>query len=146
MAIYGTDGLMETVAPLMGTTWEQLSSDNQAAAASQALLELGWTLPEEDTKKCYWIIERTKRYAIYTLLIQFASKFRYKQIHLQQKFENHLKIIEGMDLVFATAMEKDLTGMFDVAMDLDSFSKYGFLMNPAGFVYDCLGRDLTYAD
>lgn len=146
MAINNIDALLETVGPLMGTTWEQLTAENREASANQALMELGWSLPETDARKCYWIIERTKRYSLYVLLIQFASKFRYKQIHLQQKFENHLKLIQAADETYAKAMEEDITGMFDVPADLESFANYGFLMNPAGFVYDSLGRDLTYAD
>jgi len=141
MAIADLDDLLDFVAPLMGTTWDQLTP------ANQALSELGWVLPESDDRKWYWILERTRRYSLYVLLIQFASKFRYKQIYLQQKFDNHLRMIEAMDAMFAKAMENDMSGIFDESMgDLENFSKYGFYMNPAGFVYDCLGRDLTYVD
>ncbi len=144
MAVANLDALLDIVPPLLGTAWALLTAENQEAAAEQALRELNWTLPETDSLKCYWIIERTKRQALYILLTQHAERFRYKQIHLQQRFDNYFRLITAADVAFAAAIEQDLSGLFAVNMDMAMFAEQGFLYNPAGFVYDQLGRDLTY--
>lgn len=146
MAIANLDALLEQVEPLMGTAWTLVDLAGREQAAQQALDELGWALPVTDSRQGYWTIERTKRQMLYILLIQHAERFRYKQIHLQQRFDNYLRLITQADELFAKAIENDLSGLFPLDMDLDQFAKYGFLYNPAGFVYDQLGRDLTYVD
>ena len=146
MAIADLDALLEQTQPLMGTAWELVTAAGREQAAQQALDELGWGLPVTDNRQGYWSIERTKRQMLYILLIQHAERFRYKQIHLQQRFDNYLRLITQADELFAKAIEDDLSGLFPLDMDLDQFAKYGFLQIPAGFVYDQLGRDLTYVD
>ena len=146
MAIADLDILLEQTEPLMGTAWDLVTLAGREQAAQQALDELGCALPVIDNRQGYWTIERTKRQILYILLIQHAERFRYKQIHLQQRFDNYLRLITQADELFAKAIEDDLSGLFPLDMDLDQFAKYGFLYNPAGFVYDQLGRDLTYVD
>lgn len=146
MAIADIDALLEQTEPLMGTAWDLVTATGREQAAQQALDELGWDVPVTDSRASYWTIERTKRQMLYILLIQHAERFRYKQIHLQQRFDNYLRLITQADEIFAKAIEDDLSGLFPLDMDLDQFAKYGFLYNPSGFVYDQLGRDLTYVD
>lgn len=144
MAIADTEAQLLQTSLLVGTAWDQLSLENQTQAAAQALDELGWVLPVTAQKVSYWIIERTKRHALYILLVQHAERFRYKQIHLQQRFDNYFRLITQADIALAAAIEDDLAGLFPLDVDMDAFSKYGFMQHPAGFVYDQLGRDLTY--
>jgi len=139
--------LKSRMGPLMGSAWTSLSSDAQDQAAQQAMDELGWDFEVTHPKRAYWTIERTKRHALYVTVIVQAERFKYKQISLQQKFDNYFKLIANMDVLFAKAVENDIDGVFPVEMvDGESFAVNGFMMNPAGFIYDQLGRDLTYAE
>lgn len=146
MALSTIDGIIEVVGPLIGAAWTDVSSNDQEVIAQYALDELGMTLPESNGMRCYWIIERAKRHAIYKIVVTEAERFRYKQIHLQQKFDNYFRLISHSDERFAEALENDVAGIFPLdVIDGELFAKYGFLYNPSGFVYDQLGRDLTYA-
>lgn len=144
MAIADMDTLLEQVRPLVGTAWDLVEEASREQAANQALDELGWSLPVTEPKRCYWTVERTKRHMLYTLLVQHAERFRYKQIHLQQRFDNYFRLISQADEALADAIENDMGGLFPLDMDLAGFAENGFMYNPAGFVYDQLGRDLTY--
>lgn len=147
MALADLAALTAATGTLLGTTWALADASSQDAAANEALRELGWVLPESDTAKTYWMIERTKRHFLYLLLTQHAERFRYKQIHLQQRFNNYFQLITMADTAFAAAMDNDVSGLFTSALgNLDAIAKVGFLYNPAGFVYNQLGQDLTYVD
>lgn len=145
MAIDSADDLKTTVGNLLGTAWTELSEDSQDAAVAAALDELSYSIPLTNQRQCYWLVERTKRHGLYVVVVSQAERFKYKQINLQQKFDHYFKIIEKADATFAKAVETDISGVFslDIA-DSTTFAKYGFMNNPAGFVYDQLGRDLTY--
>jgi len=80
---------------------------------------------------------------LYTLVIQQAHKFRYKQIHLQQRFDQYFKLISKLDEAFAKALEEDIS-LFPPTINLGEFAEYINMYVPAGFVYDQLGQDLTY--
>lgn len=147
MAIADATELKERLAALMGSAWSTaLDTDAQDAVIAQAFEELGWVYPVTVSRKAYWLVERCKRHALYKTLITQAERFQYKQIKLQHKFDNYFKLISAADLAFAKAMEEeaalmDVGGMDDAMSAL--FAK-GFFQNPAGFIYDQLGRDLTY--
>jgi len=130
----------------MGSAWSTLSADAQAAVIAQAGEELGWVFPILVSRKAYWMVERCKRHTLYTTLVLQAERFQYKQIKLQQKFDNYFKIISAMDAEFAKAMEEEPALMDISALD-DATSELlakGFMANPAGFVYDQIGQDVTY--
>ena len=146
MAIADTTELTARLAALMGSAWSTLSADAQAAVIAQAGEELGWVFPILVSRKAYWMVERCKRHTLYTTLVLQAERFQYKQIKLQQKFDNYFKIISAMDAEFAQAMEEEPALMDISALD-DATSELlakGFMANPAGFVYDQIGQDLTY--
>ena len=147
MALTSSTDLKARMLALMGVAWSGLSSDAQDNAVSQTLEELGWVVPILIARKAYWVIERCKRHTLYTIIIVQAERFQYKQIKLQNKFENYFKLITEADKAFAKALEDDPVLMSVLTMDLETTALYakGFLMNPAGFVYDQMGRDLTYA-
>jgi hypothetical protein len=145
MALANVDAVLERAEYLIGSTWANLSNDSKEAVVAQALDELGMTLPEDNSQRCYWIIERTKRHGLYQFVVTEAERFRYKQIYLQQKFDNYFRLITHADERLAEAIESDMSGIFpDDIVDGEMFALYGFMYNPAGFVYDQLGRDLTY--
>jgi len=146
MAIADTTELTARLAALMGSAWSTLSADAQAAVIAQAGEELGWVFPILVSRKAYWMVERCKRHTLYTTLVLQAERFQYKQIKLQQKFDNYFKIISAMDAEFAKAMEEEPALMDISALD-DATSELlakGFMANPAGFVYDQIGQDVTY--
>lgn len=131
-----TDDLIDKVKNLMGASFSKVSEDGFAAAVEQALSELGWTIPETDNKKCYWIIERTKRYIIDILLIESAHKYKYDKISLQQRFEHYYKLIDLMDKKFNTAVNDDV--------ELFTTTTLGFVADyiPSGFTYNGVGESV----
>ena len=89
----------------MGVTAEALTEEAYENAATSALMELGWSLPVSHPLKAYWALERAVRHSIFILSVEAARKFRYKQIHLNHRFEHYNKLIEAMDLAFEKAKE-----------------------------------------
>lgn len=128
------DELLDKVRILMGTSYDKVSDDGLYAAAEQALTELNWTLPETDNGKCFWIIERTKRFVISILLTESAHKFKYKQINLDQRFTHYFKLIELMDKQFVKSVSEDTT-IFDIGT-------LGFIAEyiDSGFTYNAVGE------
>jgi hypothetical protein len=147
VAIADATELKARLAALMGTTWATLLTEEaQDAAIAQAFEELGWVYPILVSRKAYWLIERCRRHALYSILVLQAERFQYKQIKLQHKFDNYFKLISAADVAFAKAMEEEAALMDVGGMDdeMSALFAKGFFMNPAGFIYDQLGRDLTY--
>lgn len=146
MAIADATELKARLAALMGSTWSSLGSTTQDGVIAQAFEELGWAFPISVSRKAYWMIERCKRHALYLALIAQAERFQYKQIKLQHKFDNYFKVVSAMDAAFAEAMEEEAVLMDISALDeaTSALLVKGFLANPAGFVYNQIGEDLTY--
>lgn len=99
--------------------------------------ETGWLLPIEGNGRITWFLRRATRHALYLLLVMNANKFKYKQINLNQRFEHYLKLIEMEDAAWLAA---------DIPLDTseDRIAAFGSVAS-AGFAYDALGRDITYA-
>lgn len=125
------------VTPLIGDLASKFLPADFTAATEQALLELKWSFPVDGTK-AYWVIERTKRHLYWSLLSTSADKFRYKEIYLQNRFNQYLKIVQMMDKQFTDALENDV--------DTFDTNKYSSLISyiSTGFIYDDFGNDLTY--
>jgi len=138
MAIRNTDELIEKVDLLMGDVSGLVIEDQKVAAIDQSLSELKWPLPNSDSFQCHWIIERTRRHILYIVAINHAHKFQYKQIRLNQRFDHYMKLIEKMDQEFANAMDLN-PGKFPAEAGA-WLTEY----RPCDFVYDQIGRDLTY--
>lgn len=139
MAIVLLDQLVleEKVLILLGSTATAVSAESVTLACEMALGELHWTLPLTDPIKCFWTIERAKRYTLFVLLTESAYKFRFKEIHLHNRFAQYQKLIEYMDKMFAKALE-DNSELFDT----DNWGNFGEYIS-SGFVYDYLGNDIT---
>jgi len=118
----------------------KLEGDDYDNAVVAAERDTGWLLPQSTNFKIKWILERSKRHIFFYLLSESAAKFRYKNIHLQHRFEHYSKLVDRMDKDFAKAMEDDA---FEFA-GVSSFEIAGTKLN-AGFASEGqTGRDRTY--
>jgi len=138
MAIIDLPDLVSIVKNMMGASYNAVSDDGFDRACQHALDELNWTLPCSHSKKGYWITERARRHVIYVLLVESAHKFRFKEIHLHNRFAHYHKLIMLMDEEFAKALEDDIE-LFDVGR----YPDVAYYLSP-GFQYDYYGRDATY--
>jgi len=106
-------------------------------AVATAILELNLTFPLNNSTLEYWAIERGKRHCYDIIRSGAAKKFRYKQIHMQQRFEQFNVLIEKMDADYMYALE---TNAVLAGIDGAMFTTY----IKAGFVYDEYGNDVTH--
>lgn len=117
-----------------------LESDDYTNACSDASRETGWAFPVTTDFKILWMKNRAKRYLFFYLYSESASKFKYEQINLQQRFEHYGKIIADMDKSFAEALEAFPHEFASV----DAYEMFGTKID-AGFQYDPVtGKDITY--
>ena len=99
--------------------------------------ETGWTLPQTDSTRIYWFLNRSVRHLLFMLQNESAHKFKVKQYNLQQRHFNYSRQIEYMDKVYLSYLE----GTPD-----DTFRAFGTKID-AGFAYsDLTGRDITYSE
>ena len=138
MALTDITDVQDAVNPLLGDTSSRIDFDSLESAITQAMAELHWSFPIDDAQKEYWVIERTKRYALYVLLVESAHKFQFKKIYLQQRFANYFKLIEFMDKEFLKALDSNPT-LFDV----DTWGNLTFYITN-GFNYNSFGEDESY--
>jgi len=133
--------IIVAVGVLLSTSSTILSSDGYESAVDSAISELGWTLPETDPTRVWWITKRALRHSCFILWVASAQKFKYNQINLQMRFDHYKSLIEQMDKEFEDAMAVN-PGLFG---GVDSYKFFGTVIN-AGFRYDYLGRDITHDD
>lgn len=133
------DDLIDAIKIQLSTLSTLITEDGYSLICDQTLQELGWSYPMTTPTKVLWAIKRGTRYAIYLLLLVSASKFKYKQVNLQHRFEHYYKLIETMDEEFATAMATDI-GTF---AGVEAFRMFGTKID-AGFTYGFDGKDETY--
>lgn len=141
MTIASIDELVEVVDTLVGASYDKVSDEGKEHACNQALQELRWSLPNTNDFQCHWIIERARRHFCFVLLVESAHKFRFKQIHLQNRFAQYHQLIKMMDAQFAEALENNMDefdfGTYSNAEDL-------FIYLTPGFQYDYSGVDISY--
>ena len=136
--ISNIDELVSIIQKLMGASYNTVSDEGFEQACRQALAELEWSLPCTDSKKGYWITERARRHVIYVLLVESAHKFRFKEIHLHNRFKHYHALIQMMDDQIANAIE-DNPELFDIGTYSDIFF---YITN--GFEYDYNRNSLEY--
>jgi len=137
MSIRTTSDFRVQLESAMGTSSSLLEPVAYDFIMSQALNELGWKLPVEDSKKSFWCIQRGRRHALDLLRIEAAHKFKYKQIHLGQRFEHYHAMIMELDNAFNEARKTD-----PALADLEPEIMFGLYVEN-GFVYDQFGNDVT---
>lgn len=118
-----------------------LSSDGFTAAVDSAASELGWSFPQTDSTRIWWLTKRAVRHACFILWTASAQNFKYKQVNLQHRFDHYDKLIKAMDDEFTLA----LTSQPSLFASVDTYKMFGTSVN-AGFVYDGIGQDITYLD
>lgn len=138
------DTLIENVQLEVKNLTNYLDDEDYERAAADAEGETGMELPIDDStadgkKKLYWFKERVKRHLFFYLYSESAHKFKYEGINLQQRFEHYKVILKDMDKAWKEAQEE----FFDLFNDIEPHKMFGEVVSP-GFVYDGLGRDLTY--
>lgn len=134
------DAVVAAVQIEIGKTASAITIDGYQSAVTSALRELGWTVPLTIEFREYWTVKRAKRHALFILLTESAHKFKYKQINLQNRFDNYVKLVNLLDEEFSRAIEAD-PAAFTNAVNTDAFG----LSIKAGFIYDGLGNDITGA-
>ena len=113
--------------------------DDWENAATDALRDTTWSLPESNDTKILWIKKRMKRHLFYMLWSESAHKFKFKQYNLQHRFKHYGQLIETMDLEWTTFLNEEMllleggTGAFGTKVD-------------AGFQYDDVGRETTFTE
>ncbi len=106
-------------------------------AATQALRELGFSLPIDNKKKEYWCIERGKRHALDILRTVSAHKFKYKQLSLNQRFTHYDALINKMDSDFEKALNSDPD-----LLDIDMTQFFGVYLGN-NMIYNQFGEDVS---
>ena len=124
---------------LKGLSSKFVTADyNNAVDAAER--DTGWTLPVTTDFKVKWIIQRAKRHLYSFRRDESADKFKYKQVSLNQRFDNFFKLIKDMDEDFEKAQEEYA---FEFA-GVDALHTFGTKVD-AGFAYEPqTGRDFTY--
>jgi hypothetical protein len=121
----------------LGSLASKVSVDAFEAASNKVYNEVQWAYPISDPFKVFWALERGKRHLIQIFLIESAHKFKYKQIHLNQRFDHYLLLIKKMDEDFLLAIEENPEA-FPTPAGGVPFPAY--IANT--FTYDFLGRSL----
>lgn len=137
MAIADLTDFTDQVSIEMGSLAAKVAVDAFESASNKVFDEVQWPYPVTDSFKVYWFLERGKRHLIQIFLIESAHKFKYKQIHLNQRFDHYLLLIKKMDEDFLRAIEEN-PEVFPTPAGGGSFPDY--IANT--FTYDFLGRSL----
>ena len=128
---------------LLGQELKDLSSsldDNDYSNAISDAERETWSMPQSADFKIKWIKERAKRHLFFYLGSESASKFRYKNIYLQHRFDHYMKLVDRMDKEFEQAIKDDPYQFADVS----SYEAVGTKID-AGFAYQGgTGKDYTY--
>jgi hypothetical protein len=103
--------------------------------------ELRWSFPVVGDFKEFWFLERGLRHALFILLTDSASRFKYKQINLQHRFEHYRALVRDMDIKFMAEQAANPAEFAGVA----PFKMFGTKID-AGFSYDEIGQNTTYED
>lgn len=137
MAIADLTDFTDQVSIELGGLASKVAVDAFESASNKVYDEVRWLYPISDPFKSYWYLERGKRHLIQIFLIESAHKFKYKQIHLNQRFDHYLLLIKKMDEDFLRAIEEN-PEVFPTPAGGVPFPDY--IANT--FTYDFLGRNL----
>jgi hypothetical protein len=141
--IASVDAAIEVLKPKFGVTADSLLDDAYADAINSALRELGWSIPVDHPLKEHWVLERAVRHAIFILMLEAARKFRYKQIHLQNRFEHYSTILKMLDSQYEEA-KKANPELFagSIYVDPDTLTRW-ITYIPNAREYNVFGQYIT---
>ena len=109
-------------------------------AISASERDTGWSLPQTAAFNIKWLMERAKRHLFFFLMSESASKFKFKNINLQNRFEHYRLIIKDMDERIKESQEEFAFEFAGV-----SATQIAGSVISAGFQTDPLtGEDTTY--
>jgi hypothetical protein len=137
--------LTEKVQTKLRKTADKVDADTIDQGIDNAVAELGWSLPLSDAEtptaafRRLWMLKRSVRHTLETLLIESAHLFKHRQENLDDRFKNYYQLLKEMDEQFEKAMDDEPEKFANV----DPTKMFGDTVGP-GFVYDQLGRDITY--
>lgn len=114
---------------------------NYADAVDDAEGETGFTCPVTTAFQIRWLKQRTKRALFFMLLSGTASKVRYEEINLDQRFGHYRALVKDMDDEFEKARVENVYEFAGVA----ACQMFGSKID-AGFQYDEFGVDTTYTE
>ena len=143
MSVTSKDDLIERAQLLMGSSVDLIPEDSLEQLAEQAIVDIGVsTYPITDPVLCKWAIERMRRHMTYLVMVTQAHSFKVKQLSLQQRFDNYLRLIDKMDKDWQDELENNPHKFAGVSESHLFGSKID-----AGFAYESqTGIDLTYVD
>jgi hypothetical protein len=84
-----------------------------------------------------WFIKRAKRHVLHIVAENYSRKFKYAKVHLEQRFNNLMKLIPTLDAAFLEAVENNPSAFGDINVE-NNFGTYA----GNGFEYDIFGRAL----
>jgi hypothetical protein len=99
------------------TVVELLTDEEVETCVDIGAKECGWAFPMNRPFREYWVVERAKRAAISMLALNSAQKFKFKQIHLNQRWEHYQQMLKHMDDLFAKAKKENPDEFSDVSLD-----------------------------
>jgi hypothetical protein len=114
-----------------------LVPDDFTNAVAESKRETTYSIPNSVDFEIRWLRLRTIRHLLFMLWMESATKFKVKQLSLNQKFDHFGALITKMDEEYAASK--------DEILDVDVVKYFGVRID-AGFAYDEIGRDLTYSD
>lgn len=136
MPVQDLDDFTDKITIELGSLASSVGADAFERCSDKTLEELQWAYPVTDPFKSYWIVQRGKRHLIQIFMIESAHKFKYKQIHLNQRFDHYFVLLKNMDEEFLRAIEEN-PGAFPSSFGGIAFPFY--IANT--FTYDFLGKD-----
>jgi len=126
----------------IGSLASQFESGDFDDALSQAERDTGFSADSNANNfQLTWLKNRAKRHLYFVLVTESAHKFKFKQVNLQHRFANYMKLIELMDKEYETALVEN-THEFAQVSPTQMFGHKG----DAGFSYDHVGRETTHDD
>lgn len=122
----------------MSSSASLVSEEGYESAVNSAVSELGFAITDGNPTRILWLVKRAVRHSLFILWVASAQKFKYKNINLQNRFEQYSKLIEFMDNEFSSALQSEP----QVFASVDSYKIFGTIVR-AGFCYDSVGRELS---
>lgn len=114
-------------------------SDDYINAVESAQEETGWTLPQTNSFRVHWLIERTKRALFFMLATGSTKNFKVASDSFDQQFQHYMAILKLLDTTYEKAIEEHPEEFAGV----DAYKFFGHKVD-AGFAYDKAGQDITH--
>jgi hypothetical protein len=126
----------------IGTLKSQFESADFDDALTQAERDTGFSSTSNSNAfQLTWLKHRAKRHLYFVLTTESAHKFKFKQVNLQHRFANYIKLVELMDKEYESVLVESAHEFAQVS----ATQLFGHKAD-AGFSYDHMGRETTHDD